>query len=128
MGKLSSLKPRLQTLGSRLASSVVAPASRQEAEAQRFKQRDKDLAWRKWYGSQRWKDMRHAVWLRDAYTCRKTGVICVGKYPAGNSPVADHIKPHHGDEALFWDMDNIQTVSKEYHDGEKQRGERAEWG
>ncbi len=123
MGKLKSLKPRLRTIAPRLA--VAAPVDRQEAEAQRLCQRDKEQPWRKWYYSARWKALRKEVWVRDNYTCKQTGAVCVGLYPAGNSPVADHIKPHHGNPDLFWDIENIQTVSKSYHDSLKQSGERA---
>ncbi len=48
-------------------------------------------------------------------------MLCIGKYPADDSPVVDHIKPHRGDETLFWDPSNLQTVSKAYHDSEKQK-------
>jgi 5-methylcytosine-specific restriction protein A len=38
--------------------------------------------------------------------------------------VVDHILPHRGDEALFWAESNLQTVSKTYHDKEKQSIEK----
>ena len=56
--------------------------------------------------------------------CQRTGTLCIGTYPAPNSPVADHIKPHRGDAVLFWDPANIHTVTKKYHDSEKQRLEQ----
>lgn len=56
--------------------------------------------------------------------CCKTGVILTGKYPAADSPVVDHITPHRGDLALFWDEENLQTVSKAYHDKVKQSIEK----
>jgi 5-methylcytosine-specific restriction enzyme A len=34
--------------------------------------------------------------------------------------VCDHIKPHRGDEALFWDETNLQTICKSCHDTLKQ--------
>ena len=71
--------------------------------------------------------MRKRIWARDAYTCQVTGTICIGRSPAGNNPVADRKKPHRGDPALFWDETNIHTVSKEYHDSQKQREERSQW-
>ena len=37
--------------------------------------------------------------------------------------VADHITPHKGDEALFFDADNIQSLCKPCHDSTKQRME-----
>ena len=125
MGRLKALPPRIKPLPNRLAP---APADRQASEKQRLRERDQAQPWRQWYGTQRWKDLRRAVWLRDAYTCQKTVAVCVGRYPAPNSPAADHIIPHRGDPALFWDINNLQTVSKEYHDREKQKAERMSWG
>lgn len=61
---------------------------------------------------------------RDLFTCQRTGVLLVGKYPAPDSPVVDHIRPHRGDETLFWDEGNLMAVSKEFHDREKQAEER----
>ena len=52
--------------------------------------------------------------------CQVTGTVLVGKYPAPDSPVVDHITPHRGDLSLFWDEKNLQTVSKAYHDKVKQ--------
>lgn len=124
MAKLTTIKPRLSTIAPRLGSAK--PTDRKEAEAQRLKQRDQEQPWRKWYYTRRWKALRQQVLLRDAYTCQKTGVICIGKHPEPNSPVVDHKTPHRGDPALFWDAENLETVSKTYHDREKQKAERAE--
>ncbi|WP_412474728.1 HNH endonuclease [Rhizobium sp. WW22] len=116
MARLSSIKPRLQALGSRIA----APSDRQEAEAERHRQRDRTQPWRRWYYTERWRQLRKDVWVRDNFTCRMSGIICCGAYPAANSPVADHIIKHNGDEALFWDIDNVQTLAKVIHDRVKQ--------
>lgn len=35
----------------------------------------------------------------------------------------DHIKPHKGDERLFFDPDNLQSLCKCCHDSAKQREE-----
>lgn len=94
-------------------------------EQARLRERDVNVTWRKWYKTERWRKLRLAVLLRDAYTCQQTGIICMGKYPAGNSAVVDHKLPHRGDEQMFWDMTNLQTVSKAYHDSEKQKQERS---
>ena len=108
-----------------MASSTV---TREESEAKRYRDRDAHHAWRKWYYTARWKALRLEVLKRDAYTCQKTGQVCVGRYPSPTSPVVDHIIPHRGDERLFWDPANLQTVSKEYHDKVKQAEERARPG
>jgi len=80
--------------------------------------------WRQWYKSARWQKLRQQVLTRDLYTCRQTGVMLTGGPNEPNSPVVDHIKPHHGDERLFWDMDNLQSVTKAWHDSAKQRQEK----
>lgn len=63
--------------------------------------------------------------MRDLYTCQRTGVLAIGKYPAPNSPVANHKRPHRGNPALFWDIDNIETVTKAVHDSIVQAEEQA---
>ncbi|WCK25574.1 HNH endonuclease signature motif containing protein [Agrobacterium pusense] len=47
--------------------------------------------------------------------------MCAGK---GQSAV-DHIKSHNGDEALFWDEDNLQLLCKPCHDQHKQKIDKA---
>ena len=98
--------------------------TREESEAKRSRDRDTQVSWRKWYKLQRWHDLRDEVLLRDGYVCQVTGALCVGKYPAPNSPVVDHKIPHRGDARLFWDKSNLQTVTKEYHDKVKQSEEK----
>lgn len=56
--------------------------------------------------------------------CQKTGVLLVGGRDKPNSAVVDHIQPHRGNPDLFWDINNLTTVSKLYHDSTKQRIER----
>ncbi len=81
--------------------------------------------WRAWYKLARWQRLRLKVFIRDGYVCQRSGVLCIGKHPAEDSPVANHKTPHRGSEALFWDEDNIETVSKAVHDSEVQQEEQA---
>jgi 5-methylcytosine-specific restriction protein A len=87
-----------------------------------------DATVRSWYKSARWQALRLEVLVRDLYTCRQTGVLLTGKHPAPNSPVVDHVVPHRGDERLFWDIDNLQAVSKAYHDSDKRKMEMQQNG
>jgi 5-methylcytosine-specific restriction endonuclease McrA len=114
---------RLQSLPSRIGT---APARLDRATAdQQSPRRQRDNApWRAWYGTARWQRLRQEVLIRDAYTCQRTGLICGGKYPAPDSPTVNHKKPHRGNEALFWDIDNLETVSKAEHDAAIQREEQ----
>lgn len=69
------------------------------------------------YDTAAWKRLRIQCFVRDNYTCQRTGKLLGGKHPAPDSPVANHIKPHRGDRALFFSLDNLETVSKKVHDG-----------
>lgn len=84
-----------------------------------------DQPWRRWYKTARWQALREQVLIRDRYVCQATGALLVGTYPAPNSAVVDHRKPHRGDERLFWDIDNLHAISKAHHDSVKQREEQA---
>lgn len=117
MGRLSAPPPRLSGAPHRIGR---AP------DLARKPGRVRDAApWRKWYGTPRWKKLRQAVLIRDAYICQRTGLICGGRYPAPDSPTVNHKRPHRGDPVLFWDPDNLETVSKEVHDTLIQREEQA---
>lgn len=83
-----------------------------------------DSAHRKLYKDPRWKPLRLEVLRKAGWRCEQTGVLLIGKAPAPNSPVVDHKRPHRGDETLFFDPDNLQAVSKAWHDSEKQKQER----
>lgn len=98
--------------------------SRIEQRREYDRRRD-EKEWRGWYKTARWQRLKMDAHARDHFTCRKTGELLIGKHPAPNSPVADHIVEHHGDPELFWDITNVQTVSKAYHDGARQREQRA---
>ena len=50
--------------------------------------------------------------------CAKRGIIT----PA---TVVDHVIPHRGDEALFYDTSNLQSLCKPCHDGAKQQQEKS---
>ncbi|WP_406871610.1 HNH endonuclease [Aminobacter sp. P9b] len=99
--------------------------SRQEQRRDYDRQRDERES-RQWYKTARWQKLKQRVHVRDLFVCQVTGVLCTGKHPAPNSPVADHKIEHGGDPALFWDEGNVRTVSKEFHDSERQREQNAQ--
>lgn len=76
------------------------------------------LPWKRWYKTARWQRLRLQVFLRDLYRCKGCGKTTA-------HPICDHIKPHRGDEKLFWDEANLQTLCKACHDSVKQREEQA---
>lgn len=90
----------------------------------RDKRYSPDATIRGWYKSSRWQALRIEVLVRDIYTCQHTGVILLPGNDKPNSAVVHHKRPHHGDERLFWDIDNLEAVSKAWHDSEAQAQER----
>jgi 5-methylcytosine-specific restriction endonuclease McrA len=119
MGKLTNMKPRLGTLSPRLG---YAPND----EKARDQRRVGHEPWRRWYRIARWQKLRQAVFLRDLYTCQMPGC---GRLEGNTSLlVCDHIKPHKGDQRLFWDETNLQTTCKPCHNGVKQRMEKGRPG
>lgn len=81
--------------------------------------------WRRWYGTARWQKLKRQAHIRDGYICQRTGEICSGKGNDPNAPVANHKVAHRGDPVLFWDLNNIETVTKRVHDSEIQAEEAA---
>jgi 5-methylcytosine-specific restriction enzyme A len=72
------------------------------------------------YNRSRW---RHPVTGLRAAVLRKFPICCKCKHDA--STVADHIRDHHGDEAKFWDFNNLQGLCEPCH-SEKTLGSMAE--
>lgn len=112
MGRLKGrgLAPRLAPVAGRLRPAVAgADDGRRSVD---------------WLHTARWQRLRLKVLARDGYQCQQTGMMLTGKHPAPDSPVVDHMIPHRGDEALFWDEGNLQAVSKGWHDRQKQQMEK----
>jgi 5-methylcytosine-specific restriction endonuclease McrA len=117
MARLSHLSSRVNYACDRRA--FASDASRGPAPAQHSQ------PWKAWYKTKRWRDLKAEVHIRDNYTCQRTGQLCGGTYPAPDSPVANHKRPHRGDPALFWDPANVETVSKAVHDSAIQAEEQS---
>ncbi len=75
--------------------------------------------YRKLYKRARWKALRSRQ-LNASPLC----VMCEAEGKITAASVVDHIKPHQGDEALFHDPGNLQSLCKRHHDGAKQSIER----
>jgi 5-methylcytosine-specific restriction protein A len=76
-------------------------------------------AWRAWYGSSEWRDIRNAR-LDGEPLCR----MCRRKGKIMAAAVVDHVTPHRGDAALFFCYGNTQSLCKMHHDSTKQQIER----
>lgn len=119
MGKLSALPPRLASLPPRVSRHTDAEGHGQALEP-----------WRDWFNLKRWRDpvtgLRMQVLERDGFTCQ---CGCGVMEPDDSRLVADHIVPHRGDPALFWDPNNLQTLrASPCHNRVKQAQERRERG
>lgn len=83
------------------------------AEIRRDRSRAADAArpnaYRRGYG-RRWAAARVA-WLQASPLC----VVCAAAGRTTAASVVDHIRPHRGDPALFWDRDNWQSLCAECH-------------
>lgn len=108
MARLTTIKPKLQTLRPKLQ----APKD----EAGRSRYRDQAAPWRAWYQTERWAKLRDAILLRDLYTCQMSGVLLTRGKGDPTSATIDHIIPHRGDPALFWDESNLWAVCAQMHD------------
>ncbi|WP_041742293.1 HNH endonuclease [Collimonas fungivorans] len=72
------------------------------------------------YNTKRWYRLRHYQ-LTDTPLC----AMCSRLDKVTPATVADHIKPHRGDEVLFFDPKNLQSLCKPCHDGAKQQLEKS---
>lgn len=66
-------------------------------------------------------------WAQASVRYKQAHPLCVGCQAVGRvaaATVTDHIIPHKGDEALFWDEDNWQAACAPHHDIVKQRMEK----
>jgi 5-methylcytosine-specific restriction protein A len=111
MARLGNLKPVLGALPPRLTAQRDEHGHSRQAEP-----------WRKWYSTARWQVLRWSILVRDMFTCQRPA--CRALVGDTSQLVADHIVPHRGDPALFWDPANLQTLCKPCHDGLKQAEER----
>jgi len=116
MPRLKALPPLLRREQPRLR--------REDAEQERNQRRYQEQPWRKWYQSREWLKLRRQCFERDLYVCQRSGVLCTGKGNEPTTAVANHKIPHHGDAALFFSLDNLETVTKEVHDQLIQREEK----
>lgn len=78
---------------------------------------DKEGKRNRLYG-RRWRGQR-AVFLAANPLC----VMCQSLGRIEPATVVDHKVPHRGDEALFWDQGNWQSLCEDHHNGQKAREE-----
>jgi 5-methylcytosine-specific restriction protein A len=112
MGRLKALRSTVAPLAPRVGFI-------QGDEKAQDKSRNMMAPWRAWYKTARWTSLRKVILVRDLYTCHMCGRI------AYKGMVVDHKVPHRGNEARFWDENNLQVLCQTCHSGEKQRQEQS---
>jgi 5-methylcytosine-specific restriction endonuclease McrA len=75
--------------------------------------------YRRLYKTARWIKLRNAHKAKEPL-CR----YCMQQGRAVPMAVVDHIRPHNGNEALFFDPSNLQSLCRPHHDATKQAEER----
>ncbi len=109
MSRLKSVPSRLSAAPERLTNTSSISSWRS----------GKDGSTARGYGY-RWQQyrlrflMEHPLCVR----CQAQGVVTA-------ATIVDHITPHQGDQALFWDEQNHQALCKPCHDSDKAREEHA---
>ena len=111
MARLRQVRSRLRSLPNRIVSHRDAEGHSRDTEPLR-----------RLYSTKAWRELRWRVLLRDRFTCQSEG--CGRVEPDTSKLVADHIRPHRGDPALFWDDHNLHTLCSSCHSSAKQRSER----
>ncbi|WP_338147037.1 HNH endonuclease signature motif containing protein [Vermiculatibacterium agrestimuris] len=71
---------------------------------------DEAREWHKLYRTKRWKSMRYAQLLNEPF-CRE----CAKRGERVRATDVDHIRPHRGDPALFYDTGNLQSLCHRCH-------------
>lgn len=114
MGRLKALPPLIVALAPRLARLTDDEGHSPVTEPLRHL-----------YNTARWKQLRIKTFRRDRFTCQMCSKV------TGNTSLltCDHVKPHKGDEVLFWAEDNVQTLCTDpCHNKHKQAIERGARG
>ncbi|SMQ65922.1 HNH endonuclease [Devosia lucknowensis] len=70
--------------------------------------------WQHLYGRKRWLSLRDRH-LDERPLCE----YCLRREVVEPATIVDHIKPHKGDEELFYDAGNLQSLCKRCHDSDK---------
>lgn len=78
-----------------------------------------DKPWRHLYNSKAWHRLRTKQLMAEPLCvyCKQQGKVTAAR-------VVDHIKAHRGNESLFYDASNLQSLCAPHHDSSKQKAEK----
>jgi len=100
------------------ASCLPAVEMDRKRQYRNYNATERDPIVVKWLNSKQYRTMR-LHFIRTNPMCR----MCSDKGISTPSVILDHITPHNGDAALFWDTSNWQPLCVTCH-GEKRKDER----
>lgn len=107
--KLTTLKPRVQTLTQTRLSTVNPDSWRSDKKTS--SQRGYGYAWQK---------------AREGYLSHHPlCVMCMGEGRAIPATVVDHKVAHRGDQGIFWDKSNWQSLCATHHSSHAQKRDNA---
>jgi 5-methylcytosine-specific restriction endonuclease McrA len=88
--------------------------------------------YRRLYQTQQWRTLREVALLRDDFKCQRCGCFLKRGRSHPQSAVVHHVTAHKGNQDLFFDLDNLQSVCWSCHSGviqsEEARGYSTEIG
>src|SRR5690242_18905492 len=98
--------PRLKMLQPRVALPTKQPLTRPTADGRGY--------------NYRWQQARLRFLQHNplCVMCERDGLVTA-------ADVVDHVTPHRGDQALFWDEANWQALCAHHHSSDKQREEKS---
>lgn len=75
---------------------------------------------RRLYSTKAWQALRADQLAKEPLCrmCAQVGVVKAAR-------IVDHVRPHRGNERLFYDASNLQSLCKYCHDSHKQRQEKS---
>ena len=107
---------RLCVCGNIVPGDQVCPCQIEKARIRKARHDRKRPSSRQRGYTREWEKAR-ADYLRHHPVCKMCG---------DTATLVDHIKPHRGDMALFWNHNNWQALCAPCHNSAKQRQERAD--
>ena len=84
------------------------------------------LALTRLYDSRRWRALKNRIVARDGAVCQMCGCLTTTGRSGPKAAEVDHKVPHRGDERLFWDEGNLQTLCALCHGSVKAKQERGQ--
>ena len=115
MAKLKQLRPKLQTFKSAKPVAQLNTLAKATGDAWSSNKKTAERG----YGS-KWQ-----IYRKRFLAANPLCVYCLEKGQVTAANVVDHIIPHKGDQVLFWDTENHQSLCTPCHSSVKQREENS---